>query len=149
MSVKIERSVVLGSPVDDVWAFMDNLDNYPVFTPGLAEMRETTPGPRQIGSQIVWIYHFLGQQFEVTLEVTEYQPPNRFGANISAGPIQMRGTWDYAPLDARATTLRCTLEGETAGVFKLADPLVARAMERQMAASYGTLKDLLEARVKA
>jgi uncharacterized membrane protein len=46
MSLRIQQSVVIEGPVEDVWAFMEDLDNYPLFMPGLADMRQTTPGPR-------------------------------------------------------------------------------------------------------
>jgi hypothetical protein len=38
------------------------------------------------------------------------------------------------------------VEGEPAGFFKLADPLIERTLERQIRADLETLKDLLEAR---
>jgi ribosome-associated toxin RatA of RatAB toxin-antitoxin module len=146
MSLKIQYSTVIGSPVEDVWAFMEDLDNYPLFMPGLVEMRQTTPGPRQHGTQIVWTYQFLGQQFDITLNVTDYQAPNRFAATLRAGPMQLQGVWTYAAVDPVTTRMTTLIEGETAGLFKVADPLAARAMERQVAASYGTLKDLVESR---
>ena len=38
------------------------------------------------------------------------------------------------------------VEGEPGGFFKLADPLIERALERQVRANLATLNDLPEAR---
>jgi hypothetical protein len=38
------------------------------------------------------------------------------------------------------------VEGEPGGFFKLADPLIERALKRQIRADLETLKDLLKAR---
>jgi hypothetical protein len=38
------------------------------------------------------------------------------------------------------------MEGEPGGFFKLAEPLVQRAIKREMEANFATLKDILEAR---
>jgi hypothetical protein len=94
----------------------------------------------------VWRYQFLGQHFDVKLNVTQYKAPNTFAASVQSGPMQLEGVWTYVPIDRNTTRMTTLIDGATAGLFKLADPLVARAMERRAAASYGTLKDLLEAR---
>ena len=38
------------------------------------------------------------------------------------------------------------MEGEPGGFFKLAQPLVERAIRRELEANFATLKDILEAR---
>ena len=38
------------------------------------------------------------------------------------------------------------IEGEPGGFFKLAEPLVARAVKRQLDTDSATMKDILEAR---
>ncbi len=43
------------------------------------------------------------------------------------------------------TRLTRAVEGEPGGFFKLADPLIERALKRQVKADLETLKDLLEA----
>lgn len=148
MTVRIDHSLILDRPVDDVWEYMDDLENYPMWAAGLSEVRQLTPGPKGVGTRIAWVYQFLGHRFETTLEVTAFEPNRKFAGHMSAGPLQLQATWHYESIGDK-TMLTTLIEGETGGLFKLTDPLVTRAMERQMVASYGTLKDLLEARVPA
>jgi uncharacterized membrane protein len=149
MSVTVEHSVTVDRPVEEVWAFMDDLANYPKWVAGLSEIRQTTDGPKRVGTRMVWIYMFLGKHLEMMTEVIEFEPNRTFAALMSAGPVRLRGSWKYEPLDGEHTRITTLLDGETGGVFTMADPLVGRALHRQMEASYGTLKDLLEARVPA
>ena len=51
------------------------------------------------------------------------------------------------PSDNGSTRFTQTFEAEVGGFFRLAEPLVARAIRRQMEADMETLKDLLEAQV--
>jgi hypothetical protein len=94
-------------------------------------------------------YLFLGRRLEFTLEVTEFEPNQTFAGILTAGPFRIQSRFRYEPVTPNQTRITVDLGGETGGLFKLADPLVARAMHRQMEATYGTLKDVLEAKVPA
>jgi uncharacterized membrane protein len=149
VSVKVEYSVVVEQPVEEVWAFMDNLDNYPGWIPGLAEIRQLAEGPKTVGTRMTWVYTFLGRSLGIEFEVTEFEPNQRFGGTMRSGPLHIRSQFGYEAVTPYQTRITIVLEGETGGVFSLADPLVARAMHRQVEAAYGNLKDVLEARVLA
>ncbi len=62
MSVKVEYSVVVERPVADVWAFMDDLDNYPEWVSGLDKAYQLTAGPKQVGTRMAAVYIFLGRR---------------------------------------------------------------------------------------
>jgi hypothetical protein len=49
------------------------------------------------------------------------------------------------PVDT-GTTIDVVIEGEPGGFFKLAEPLVERAVARELAHNLETLKDVLESR---
>jgi hypothetical protein len=50
----------------------------------------------------------------------------------------------FMPVDDGSTRFTQTLEAEVGGFFKLAEPLVGRAIHRQQEADMATLKDILE-----
>jgi uncharacterized membrane protein len=149
VSVKVEYSVVVERPVENVWAFMDDLNNYPEWIPGLAEIRQLTEGPKTVGTRMTWVYTFLGRPLGIELDVTEWEPNQTFAGTMRSGPLHISSRFGYEPVTPTQTRITIVLEGETGGVFKLADPLVGRALHRQMEAAYGNLKDVLEARVLA
>ena len=62
------------------------------------------------------------------------------------GPIPDQD-WTYTFEEVLVgTRLTRAVEGEPGGFFKLADPLIERALKRQVRTDLETLKDLLEAR---
>ncbi len=89
---------------------------------------------------------FLGRRIESTYQVTENDPPHKQCVRITSGPIQGAACYLFEPADGGSTRFTQNFETEVGGFFKLAEPLVARAIRRQMEADMATLKDLLEAR---
>ena len=62
------------------------------------------------------------------------------------GPVPDQD-WTYTFEEMPAgTRLTRAVEGEPGGFFKLAEPLIERALKRQVRTDLETLKDLLEAR---
>ena len=89
---------------------------------------------------------FLGRRIETTMEVTENEPPRRQCVRITSGPIPGSGCYLFEPAEG-GTRFTQKFDAEVGGFFRLAEPLVARAIRRQIDADMATLKDLLEAGV--
>ena len=78
-------------------------------------------------------------------EVRRYEPPRKFAIESTSGPVQFHVHQTYESEGAGAR-INIVMEGEPGGFFKLAEPLVQRAIKREMEANFATLKDILEAR---
>jgi hypothetical protein len=87
---------------------------------------------------------FLGRRIESTYEVTENEPPHKQCVRVTSGPIPGSGCYLFEPAVGDSTRFTQNFETEVGGFFRLAEPLVARAIRRQMEADMATLKDLLE-----
>jgi uncharacterized protein YndB with AHSA1/START domain len=48
--MRIEKSVVIARPVEDVWAVLSNLDNVKRWSISGSEARQTSPGPLGVGA---------------------------------------------------------------------------------------------------
>ena len=72
------------------------------------------------------------------------EPPHRQCVRVTSGPIPGAGCYLFEPADGGSTRFTQNFEAEPGGFFRLAEPLVARAIRRQMEADMATLKDLLE-----
>ncbi len=88
---------------------------------------------------------FLGRRMESEVEVTAYEPDRRFALKVVSGPVPFTYEQTLEPSDG-GTAVKVLLEGEPGGFFKLAEPLVERAVRRQVQADFEQLKDILEAR---
>jgi uncharacterized membrane protein len=141
---KIERSIVIDRPVAEVWDFVHDLTKDPLWQTTLVESRPLTEGPMRVGTRWAEVRKFLGVRIEVTLEVTEYEPTSRSAIKAVSGPIPLSGGYRLEPLDG-STRFTVTGELDAHGLFKLAEPVFARMVGRELEANLGHLKDLLEA----
>jgi uncharacterized membrane protein len=141
---KIERSIVIGRPVDDVWEFVHDVANDRLWQTTLVESEQLTDGPMGVGTRVREVRHFLGLKVELAWEVTEFEPSRRSAIKGVSGPVPLSGGYLLEPLDAGT---RFTVSGEldAHGLFKLAEPVFARITARELEANLGHLKDLLEA----
>ena len=145
---RTEHTVVVERPPDEVFAFLTDLSSLPDWQSGAVEVRESE-APVGVGTKYVEVLNFLGRQFEATIAVTEYEPGRRFSIKTLSGPIPFRVQHTLEPSNGGGTKLHVTLEGEPGGLFKLAEPLVMRNAQRQVANDFATLKRLVEARAPA
>ena len=145
---RTEHTVVVERPPDEVFAFLTDLSSVPEWQSGAVEVREPE-GELGVGTKYVEVLKFLGRQFEATIEVTEYEPGRRFSIRTLSGPIPFQVQHTLEPSNGGGTELHVTLEGEPGGLFKIAEPLVMRNAQRQVANDFATLKRLVESRTPA
>ena len=140
---KIERSIVIGWPVDDVWEFVHDVANDRLWQTTLAESEQLTDGPMGVGTRVREVRHFLGLRIESTWEMTEYEPNRTSAIRGVSGPIPLSGRYRVEAFEG-GTRFTVTGELDAHGFFKLAEPLFARITGRELEANLGHLKDLLE-----
>jgi uncharacterized membrane protein len=141
---RIERSIVIGRPVDEVFEFTHDLTRNPLWQTTLVELEVLTDGPMRTGTRWQEARRFLGKRIETVLELTEYEPNTRSAVKMVSGPVPLTGTYTFEPVDG-ATRFTVTGELDAHGFFKLAEPVFARITGRELESNLGHLKDLLEA----
>ena len=143
---RYEHSVVIRRPVEDVWAYVIDPANDPVWQGPVIDVRADAGPDLKVGSRIEEDVQYLGRRFRIVWEVTEHQPPHYSAVRLAEGPVPMWGTYRFEPVEGGT---RFTMEGEADahGLFKLAEPLFARMARREWASYCDVLKDLLEADV--
>ena len=142
---KIERSIVIDRPVDEVWEFVHDSTKDALWQTTLVESEKLTEGPMRVGTQVREVRHFLGLRIELTWEVTEYEPTRKSAIRGVSGPVPLTGGYRLEP-HAGGTRFTVTGELDAHGLFKLAEPVFARITRRELEANLGHLKDLLETR---
>jgi uncharacterized membrane protein len=141
---KIERSIVINRPIDDVFEFTHDLAKNPLWQTTLVEVELLTEGPMRVGASWKDVRRFLGKRIETVLELTEFEPSKSSAVKVVSGPVPFTGTYVYEPVDG-GTRFTVTGELDAHGFFKLAEPVFARITARELEANLGHLKDLLEA----
>ena len=144
MAIREERSVVIDRLVEEVFAFATDPNNDPLWQSTSLETEQTSEGPLDVGATLRNTSKFLGRRIESTFEVTENESPHRQCVRVTSGPIPGSGCYLFESADGGSTRFTQIFEAEMGGFFRLAEPLVGRALRRQMQADMATLKDLLE-----
>lgn len=140
---KIERSIAISRPIDEVFAFVHEPRNDSAWQTTLIDSSRLDDGPLGAGRRVRERRRFLGMQVEMTKEITEYEPPIRSAFKMVAGGAPMSGEYRLEPVNG-GTLLTATGYVEARGFFKIAEGLFASMAGRELEASLGHLKELLE-----
>jgi carbon monoxide dehydrogenase subunit G len=138
-------SVVVERPPEEVFAFLSDPDTLPEWQASALEARQESPGAMTTGTRIKEVRKFLGRRMETVVEVTAYEPGRQFSLKVASGPIPFQVRQNLHPVEG-GTKIDVVIEGEPGGFFKLAEPLVVRAVGRELENNLATLKDVLESR---
>lgn len=141
---RIEISLIINRPVEDVFAFVSNSENLPRWRATALEIKKAFEGPPSVGGVFKGRFTFLGRQFEGDLVITAYEPDRTYATKLAAGPFPLEGHFTVAPSEG-GTRLNFVAMGEPGGFFKLAEPLVVSLARRGYEADLNNLKELLEA----
>ncbi|HLO14987.1 MAG TPA: SRPBCC family protein [Anaerolineales bacterium] len=125
MANRLESSIVINQPAEDIFTFISDPDNHPRFVPGMLEFKKTSPGPfEQVGTSIQGVRRFLGQRLELPYEITEYQAGSRLGMKGAMGPITFMDGYVLEPMGS-STRVKFWLEFMLTGVMKITRPFFA------------------------
>ena len=144
--LRSEESVEINRPVEEVFSYVSTVESQPEWATPPIEVRKDTPEPPKEGDTFTSVSKFLGRRFETPYQITSIEPNRQFSYHATGGPLPDQ-RWTFACEEVSGGT-RCTMvvEGEPGGFFRLAEPLIERALRRQFRADLGTLKDMLETR---
>jgi uncharacterized protein YndB with AHSA1/START domain len=141
--INVEQSVVIDRPVEDVFSFVADQTNAPRWQHGLLEVQRITELPIGLGTRHTAVRTFLGRRMALTNEYVEFEPNTRVTFTGESGSVRFETSYLAEPLPD-GTKLTCRMEMEPRGLFRVATPLIARALERDFVENFGTLKALLE-----
>jgi uncharacterized protein YndB with AHSA1/START domain len=130
-----EHEIILDAPAGEVFAWISDLDGWRRWRASEGHLERVTPGPVGVGTTWQASGRVLDEDVTVTIEVTAYEPDERFGLRVS-GSIQAEQMFTVEPV-AEGTRLTVNLE--------LADPQLAEPARQQWDGDLRTLKQLVEA----
>ena len=146
--VELEASVDIDRPIDEVFAYVADPAKTPEWSSVALECSLEGSGPIGVGSRIRSVGQFIGRRVEASEEVTQYAPPHKMVVREVTGPTHGEKVRQFESI-GEGTRYRVRIAGESGGLFKLADPIVAALMKRTIETDLQTLKALLEAKVAA
>ena len=140
---EFENSLFINRPPQEVFDFLTNPGNDPQWRSSAVSGEWTSQDPIGVGSTFNTIDKFLGRKIESTNEITIWDPPNQFGFKTVGGPMPFEAT---TTLESKENGTQLTLRGqaELGGLFKIAEGLAGKQIEKQSLADFDALKLLLE-----
>ncbi|HYY80516.1 MAG TPA: SRPBCC family protein [Actinomycetes bacterium] len=121
---RFRQSVVINRPVEQVFAFISDLENDPPWS-GAAEMRRTSPGPVGVGTTFQQRDRLLGRRLELTLRVVGYEPDRKVTVSTTSRRLSFSGTRMVEPVGQGVTRVTFVGGGRAGGLGRPAEPLLA------------------------
>ena len=137
-----QRTIVIGRPPDQVFAFFTDPANDRSWRPAVKEI--STQDPPGVGRRIHQVVAGPGGRgISADIEVTGYERSSRYAFQVVAGPARPRGEYRFIETP-NGTEVHFSLAAELGGIKKwfLSGP-VQRSMDGEMA-GLDTAKRLIE-----
>jgi uncharacterized protein YndB with AHSA1/START domain len=149
--IRVQESVEINRPVEEVFSYTSNPENFSQWAATVREVRQDAPGGGPLnsreGERFTAMQQALGRRFEAPFEVIDYEPNLRYAHQSREGhPVPVTMDFTYEPVSSEGTRFTPRIEAEPGGFFGLVGPVLERVIRRQMRTNLMTLKDLLEER---
>jgi len=145
--LKVEHSIVINKPVEQVWNFLTEFRNTPKWDIGVLETKQISEGPAGLGTTFQNIGPFLGRNSVREYKVTEYEPNKKVAVkSITQEKFirQAEVSYTFNPTK-NGTKLTFTGMIEFGGFFKLIQPILLQRAKRDGQGDLFNLKRLIEA----
>ena len=141
MAIRIEHSLVINRPAEEVFAYSSNPLKQTEWQGGLVRVEAETP--MTVGSVATEVRKVMGREMETQMECVEFDPPKKFSSKSLSGPVEMTFTQSLKSLD-EGTQIDILVEGEPGGFFGVAGPILKRQVQKDIQKDYAKLKEILE-----
>jgi uncharacterized protein YndB with AHSA1/START domain len=140
-----KNSIVIDRPIDEVFAYVSNVENMPRWVSGVRKARLLSK-KLKAGARFSAEYTEGLRNDRIEFQIVEFDPPRRFVAKSERGPFSFpfRGTFEFRPVD-RGTEVTTDIDtGGESLANRLADlllgPVVRRGLQHRLQAELQALK---------
>ena len=143
--IAVSQKITINRPVEQVFAFAANPENFPQWQSEVVQSKVITEGPLRVGSQFSEVVKIMGRPNDTLCEVTEYEEPTMMSfESKSSKAIEYGGRLVFDAVDG-GTQVNLTGTATLKGRWRLVQPLFAGELKRGVADELNKLKTVLEA----
>lgn len=140
--IKVEKSTIVRRPSDEVFAFVADQTNAARWQSGIVEVRRLTDGPPRVGTRHTFTRTLMGRRMTGENEYVAFESGKLVAFRTTSGPRLLAS---YAVTETPdGTRLTAKMEVDFSGIMSVAEPLVARALSRDVVANLARLTSILE-----
>jgi uncharacterized membrane protein len=141
----VETKLEIRRPAAEVFAFVSDQTNAPLWQQGLHEVRRVTDGPIAVGTEHVFVRNFAGKRIESRNRFLSYDEAARFVEfEIPAGLITGTASYLVEPVATDTCQLTSRMKVRVSGLARLLTPVLGRLLKRDVIRDDLRLKKLLE-----
>ena len=137
----IKGRLSIAAPIETVFDTVADTRNEPSYNPAMTSVELLTPEPIGVGTRFQAL---MGEQeFEMLVDVTEYERPHRYGVETTSFILETSGTITFRQ-DGTSTIMAWDWTVHPKGWLRALGPLfgpLARGMERKI---WKSMKAMLE-----
>jgi len=137
--IEIERTITIHRRVEEVFAYVTDVQHGPQYISGQREAHETSPGPMGLGTTFATSGKFVRRTS--TCEVTEFEPNLRLSWKATSG-TPATTTWAFQP-SGPSTRITFTRVANAHGLLRFPQSLLQELANGRVDQDLGTLKELL------
>jgi uncharacterized protein YndB with AHSA1/START domain len=143
--IVVEESIVISRTAEDVFAYVTDFRHSPEWQATALEIRKVTDGPVRVGTRFEGIRKVMGRKMEVAVEFVAYEPSSHARWTVTGGPMSGEASYrlESSPKGTKVTN---TIELHPRGFARLAGPLIAAGIRRDVRAAQRGLKELFESK---
>jgi hypothetical protein len=142
--ISVESTLPISRPPATVFAFVSDMTNAPRWQAGLHEVRRLTPGPLRVGTEHTFLRRFAGREVASRNRFVAFDPGRFVAFEFGEGWVTGRGSYQVEPDGPAGCLLTGHVDLRARGLMRLAEPLLARVLRRDVRRDDETLKALLE-----
>ncbi len=141
--LEVEEHILIRKPAGEVFAFLTNPHNAPLWRVGLLEARQLSAGEMAVGTIIEESVQVLGQRLRSRVEVLEFEADKQRRLRVRLGPlpIELLESYEETP---NGTLLRVRGSAQVSGVQRLAARAALGQVKRQLGQELANIKRVLE-----
>jgi carbon monoxide dehydrogenase subunit G len=137
-------SVQIDRPPEEVFAFVADARNRPLWDESVDTEELTSPEPIGVGSTVRTGLRSMGRDYVLTWEIVEFQPPTRQRIESTSGPFPTTLVYELSGQD-EGTLVEFSITGRPSGALRLLQPLLASNTQKNLDRAFPRLKRHLEA----
>lgn len=139
----ITGEIFIHAPVGEVFDFVADERNEPLYNANMLRAEKLTPGPVGVGTRFSAVMKGRSRT-ELTIEYTGFNRPQTLGSISRTAGMEIEGELTFVP-EGKGTRLRWVWKLHPQGALRLLTPLVRSTGNRQERANWSALKSHLEA----
>ena len=139
-----ESHLPIARPPDEVFTFVSDMTNAPRWQRGLHEVRRLTPGPLRVGTQHEFVRRFAGRKVASRNRFVAFEQGRFVAFEFPEGSVTGRGSYLVEPDGNGGSLLTSRVDLNVKGAMRLAQPVLARVLRRDVRRDDEKLKTVLE-----